>query len=113
MQLYIPTLGDQLQLTENWTFEIWDEYRNKQFLSKYGELGPIKDLATNRWGYVYKGYTISLPKDTVLKVDRIYIRRTCKNFDSITFVVFGPKKLGRFWVKLSEANNIVFERVNA
>jgi len=63
---------------------------------------------------------ITLPKDTTLVVDRIYIRRGGEAFDSVTFRIPKNKKLPpelarfggtRFWVKLNEANNIVCDIV--
>lgn len=63
---------------------------------------------------------VTLPKDTVLKVDRIYIRKGISEYSSITFYVWskpGPvaanasKKKSRFWAKLADCNNIHFEKV--
>jgi len=60
-----------------------------------------------------------------LAVDRIYIRRGKSEFDSVTFVVKSwpavvvkrgvevvvQKKVGkRFWAKLRDVNEVVFER---
>lgn len=63
---------------------------------------------------------VTLLKDTVLKVDRIYIRKGISEYSSITFYVWskpGPvaanasKKKSRFWAKLVDCNNIQFEKV--
>lgn len=62
---------------------------------------------------------VTLPKDTVLKVDRIYIRKGVSEYSSITFYVWDepgpvpakPKKKARFWAKLYDCNNINFEKV--
>lgn len=63
---------------------------------------------------------VTLLKDTVLKVDRIYIRKGISEYSSITFYVWnkaGPvaanasKKKPRFWAKLADCNNINFEKV--
>ena len=63
---------------------------------------------------------VTLLKDTVLKVDRIYIRKGISEYSSITFYVWskaGPvaanasKKKSRFWAKLADCNNIQFEKV--
>jgi hypothetical protein len=63
----------------------------------------------------YQTHPITLPKGTVLEVDRVYIRNFNRaaleeqdNFDSITFKVVGAKKQ-RFWVKLKDANHIQFK----
>lgn len=63
--------------------------------------------------------SVTLLKDTVLKVDRIYIRRGISEYSSITFYVWEepgpvpvkPKKKARFWAKLHDCNNINFEKV--
>lgn len=34
MKLYIPELGDKLMLTQDWTFNLYPEYRNKVFGEK-------------------------------------------------------------------------------
>lgn len=57
---------------------------------------------------------VEFPIDTILKVDRIYIRKgkDMKNFSSLTFYVkSGPSKGARFWVKLNEVNQIVFSLI--
>lgn len=57
-------------------------------------------------------FQVTLPRGTELKVSRIYIRSTYREFDSITWVINNcplDKKLNkaRFWVKLKDANRIV------
>lgn len=63
---------------------------------------------------------VTLLKGTVLKIDRIYIRKGAEEYSSITFYVWskpGPvaanasKKKSRFWAKLADCNNINFEKV--
>lgn len=63
---------------------------------------------------------VTLPKDTTLTVDRIYIRRGGEAFDSVSFRIPKNKKLPpelakfggvRFWVKLNDANEIVCDAV--
>lgn len=68
---------------------------------------------------------IIFPTGTILKVDRVYIRKGAKDFSSITFhaknleIVNGeftisnkkkPKSF-RFWAKLSDCNTINFELI--
>jgi hypothetical protein len=68
--------------------------------------------------------TITLPKGTVLAVDRIYIRKGASDFSSITFFAKGlgetevknrwsgrttKWKAQRFWAKLSDCNQIDFD----
>jgi hypothetical protein len=48
-----------------------------------------------------------LPIDTVLRIDRIYIRNGASDFDSISFYAEIPKikSKPRFWAKLVDINN--------
>jgi len=67
---------------------------------------------------------VTLPKDTVLAIDRIYIRKGASDFSSITFYAKGMGetevknrwsgkitkwKAQRFWAKLQDCNQIEFE----
>lgn len=128
MKLYIPHLGDQLRLTSDWAFALHREWRNETMFSHLG----LK--------YDGEGFVLArLPKDTILKVDRIYIRKGASDFDSVTFMIPGQKIKGetttgtykvvgdptvytyerktptkpvRFWVKLDHANEIEFESLH-
>jgi len=108
MKLYIPKLGDELKLTSDWTFKLESEYRNSGL---YDELYGERNRQRGYRDHETKDTT--LPKDTVLKVDRIYIRQGSEDYDSVTFrISYCPNtKLNkkRFWVKLNDANNIEFE----
>jgi len=71
--------------------------------------------------------TVTIPAGTVLKIDRIYIRRGLSEYSSLTFSTHdlgntelinpyrakSKKKLSsiRFWAKLADCNNINCERV--
>lgn len=73
------------------------------------------------------GYPITLLKDTVLRVDRIYIRKGASDYSSVTFnVMQSPEKFltlakdggtfpkgtrRRFWAKLQDVNAIEFDRI--
>ncbi len=111
MKMYIPSVGEFFRLTEDWTFPCF-VHLNQAFIeaqrpgtNPYKQHDPDSSLA------------ITLPADTVLRVDRIYIRKGKKDYDSITFVVSDHPKLGnkgsigtkRFWAKLVDVNEIVFE----
>jgi len=63
-------------------------------------------------------HEVSLPEGTVLKVDRIYIRKGNQEFSSMSFYslgigkgsgAFGRPKSARFWAKLSDCNGIECE----
>lgn len=64
------------------------------------------------YGHVHT--PITLPKGSVLIVDRIYIRNGGSEYDSITFRLAetptekpkGKKSLCRFWAKLRDVNQI-------
>ena len=84
----------------------------------------------NRYPRDVAAAEITFPKGTDLKVDRIYIRRGCAGFDSVTFwadvphgalvkvvptvkpetsftITLDSRKKTRFWAKLAEVNHIV------
>jgi hypothetical protein len=152
-QLYIPEISDQMTLAEDWTFALHPEYRNKDLGSFFGydisrgwpatwipkvietPIVPPTDLD----GYISKAradkmnnLTVTIPKGTILQVDRIYIRKGSSDYSSITFYAKNlgevettrhtysgigilpakkkvKKKALRFWAKLSDCNTIVFE----
>ena len=67
--------------------------------------------------------SVTIPAGSILKVDRIYIRKGAKDFSSITFYVRGlgeitrtenwtnrktTRKSLRFWAKLADCNTIEF-----
>ena len=183
MILYIPEIGDEIILENDWTFQLYAEYRNVQLAEyfnhyynygvfidssllppmrkpdydiKYptdeeiknsvGKFGRVtyeikqkayNDAAKNCTEYMqYKkdsenhyqlssrfkkdSITVTLPKGTILKVDRIYIRKGKSDYSSITFYCKNlpnttskkKSKSFRFWAKLEDVNNnIVFEKV--
>jgi hypothetical protein len=124
MKLYIPALGDVLTLAEDWEFTLMNEYRNTSLI----ELMDVKEFNG-------EGELVKLPKGSQLKVDRFYIRKGQGSYDSVTFFLVGEKTKGktierpwrngngdkgvyvqkipargvRFWVKLADANKIIFE----
>jgi hypothetical protein len=112
MRLYIPALGDAMILAKDWTFQLFPEGRNESLYLYLGIAFPIRV-----WGQTAEPVTVTLPIGTTLSVDRIYIRRGAKDFDSVTFNLIGAKtqqlRYGskvrvRFWAKLPDANNIEF-----
>lgn len=69
---------------------------------------------------------VTIPANTILSIDRIYIRKGAKDYSSITFYAknlgkietmsrWTGKKLNkkalRFWAKLSDCNNIEFQKI--
>jgi len=142
-RFFIPTIGTTIKIIKDTPVTIWVEHRNSKLLEKIipgytgrlcwhnhhpGEVPPeIKWTSrttecadyTGRkshieWRNYYTEWTI--PKDTRLVVDRVYIRKgkDMKDFDSITFRIEkqkGSKLTGRFWLKRSDVNNLVVEVV--
>ena len=120
MKMFIPHPGQMIRLTEDWKFTLYGEHRNTDLrealeveYSKYVRGGPPQQAE------------VVLPKGTVLKISRLYIRGNMREYDSVTFwTVASPdgrlatKKNGgtgkgrRFWAKLTDVNNIEFEHVD-
>lgn len=140
MKLYIPSLGDEIKLTKDWTFDLWNESRNSTLKEFVGDTRP-----ECRYAHLMiheDAIKAIIPAGEILKIDRIYIRQGSEEFDSITFLWKGkktgskietriarrlapnlneeipyekkvPGRAVRFWVKLADANNIEFEQVLA
>jgi hypothetical protein len=113
MRLFIPTIGTKITLFEPWDFRLFLEYRNKK----------VWEIVTNTNLRPYEEYAsmsgrnrkiqVHLPKDTVLVVDRIYIRQKASDYDSVSFRISSCpiKKLEkkRFWAKLDDVNQMEIE----
>jgi hypothetical protein len=117
MKMYVPSIGDYVKLTKDWEFPCFAEHRNVEFIRT---ARPDTELKDNRWGFyddTNQSFAITLPVGTILRVDRIYIRKGKGEWDSITFVVAkhptlpstGFSGAGRFWAKLIDVNEIEFE----
>jgi hypothetical protein len=134
MNFYVPEIGDQIKLTVDWAFDLYDEHRNFSMM-KY--LGDTRDEHRTDWDYwrQHGHYAIRpcvIPAGSILKIDRIYIRKGLSEFSSITFIWKNQraeisqlqyeyydepakkyKKINReirFWAKLEDVNKIEFER---
>lgn len=72
-----------------------------------------------------EAFKIPLMKGDILQIDRIYVRKGKEDFSSITFKLIDTsnplilsqkrksrKTLGRFWAKLSDVNEIKFEKID-
>ena len=127
MRLLIPTLGTEMTLDEDWTFGLHRESRNSKFGNQPGlAIGWPSWCVPHDWVKLPDGTNecvntpptpVTLPKGTVLKVDRIYIRSKSgdfRNFDSVTFYCNSALKgkaakgklKGRFWAKLEDVNRM-------
>jgi hypothetical protein len=119
MQLFIPPLSTKLKLSQDWTFKAYLETRNIYFFSEYFNKTVYDLTQQNQNMYSREASYLgdaTLMKDTVLIVDRIYIRKGVDGFDSVTFRLHElsshqqptlKNKKGRFWVKLEDANKIL------
>lgn len=136
MKLWIPEVGDQFRLTEDWEFPLFRERRNDTMMAR---VSPMTRPAG--YGNCAESVGCYLPAGTVLKVDRVYIRAGAqKAWSSLTFYVKfhpgdedrpkykkqyrysidepshvdpTPQKLkgARFWAKLANVNEIVCEPI--
>jgi hypothetical protein len=97
-RIWIPSLGDKLILKSDWTFALHCEQRNKS-LMKYFEM-PVTGFSC----MVGEPKIVTLPKGTILKVDRIFIRQGAEGYNSVTFRWSASKC--RFWVKLYDVNKM-------
>lgn len=133
MKLYVPEIGDELTLTADWTFALYNEYRNETLME------VINDPRQTTYGQS-DSIPCTIPAGSVLKVDRIYIRKGISEFSSLTFLWKGmrtnpkdierdmvsigygtsqkstytvkkPARPVRFWAKLDDVNKIEFEKV--
>lgn len=100
--LFIPPLGTEIVLAEPWTFDLFRE----NF-----DLFEALDIEVLAYGCI--SAPVTLPAGTALKLDRIYIRKGKKDFDSVTFIATLPGyvrgKRPRFWAKLCDVNRIMCE----
>lgn len=97
----IPSVGDVIVLRKPWTAHIADESRNRKYLINLG----VIELFDRKYGFS----PVAFPVDTKFKIERIYIRQNAPSYDSVTVRVVGVKN-SRFWVKLANFNEIIFEK---
>lgn len=121
MRLFIPTIGTFMILAESWEFVLYEEHRNDKFANQKGlELG-FDSWKALRWTTLPDGSRgrlpirtekVTLPKGTLLKIDRIYIRGKtdeAREFDSVSFFCNPSARSGlrgRFWAKLADVNRM-------
>lgn len=121
MRLYIPKPGDIIELTKDWTFDLYNEHRNAGLIKFLGVKYPPKPLRY----YEYQAEKVTLKTGYRLKIDRIYIKKPLPEFNSVTFWLSGEKvplkdwegrvrkRMPRFWAKLRDVNQIEFDPVEA
>lgn len=116
MKLFIPTVGSKFKLTKDWSFSVYSDYRNKS-LAKFKN-SPYE---FNDYYSATKVGFLTIPADSVIKIERIYIRKGKEDYDSLTFSIKSTsleldpdkkklhKTVARFWSKLEDCNQIEFE----
>lgn len=108
MKFFIPTIGTAVKLIQPWNFKLIYEYRNQH-------LWNILKLREPEYKGLFSGpkeevsHIVTLPIDTILIVDRIYIRQNASDFDSISFKAKNELGKFRFWAKLDDVNKIEFK----
>lgn len=112
MKLWIPKVSDRLRLTEEWEFPLFVEYRNRELAIKIDKTLSQYDRYVNG----NESIGCCLPIGTVLRVDRVYIRSgSSSEYNSLTFRIEEcpnkEYKAKRFWAKLTDVNNIIYEVV--
>ena len=138
MRLFVPEIGTQFVLTERWNFQLYNEDRNRSLVEAWDlftDPGYInareayRNNPRNRWSARYTdgmlmhmidySWPVSLDVGTILKVDRIFIRKGMNDYSSLTFYVshttdpaLSKVKKRRFWAKLSDCNQIECEVEN-
>ncbi len=117
MNFFVPDIGSLLILNQEWTFTLFNEYRNSTMFNLMIKRGEILNSNSK------SNQVVTIPKKLVIKVDRIYIKKGLSQYSSITFSIPKPKnkseKLAmplnmdyygvKFWVKLHECNGIDVE----
>lgn len=104
----IPSLGTEIILAEPWTFDLYDENRNRTLIKS---LDLDKELKCDWYSDSRKKKSVTIPRGSKLSISRIYIRNGQKDYDSVTFYLKkyrGNSKIkGRFWAKLHDVNKMV------
>lgn len=105
MKIFIPTIGDRIELLEDWTFALRKDSRNWDLVGSH-----------QMWK-LPEGMPITVPAGTILKIHRIYIRGNAREFDSVTFHAAvrqpwtGGERGKRFFAGLDDVNKIECRRV--
>lgn len=138
MKLFIPEIGTDIVLSEDWTFNLYNERRNaitcvmsgfKENAKEFDRINREKrengEISWEDFWSLEYSEPLTLPRGTRLRVDRVYIRKGASDFSSVTFRIMScPLKFltlekdggtfpkyqhRRFWAKLDDVNKIEFE----
>lgn len=127
MKMYIPHLRDRVVLTADWTFKLYDEGRNYSLIDDQWRERARK-FGTEQYDAMYERYSAgeitwyqfthrgkyselhTWPIGTILSIDRIFIKNAMSEYDSVTFRLVDKKRKGiRFWAKLDDVNEMLFD----
>lgn len=136
----IPEIGTRFALANDWSFNLFNESRNESLVKIFSfpiclpwhasvdhaaaaEAGWLISDEENKYDRLFYKKII-LPASTVLKIDRIYIRKGLSGFSSISFFIerksvypdfsedcmriHTGKGKCRFWAKLNDVNTITY-----
>lgn len=114
---YWPSLFDESQQRLHYvSLYTHDTPGLEEKMNEFNRLSDKHYRLTSNVGM--KQISATLPAETVLKVDRIFIRKGMEDWSSLTFFMvsspdprFASKKKTRFWAKLSDCNQIEFDPV--
>lgn len=81
MKLYIPEISNEIRLTKDWTFDLYNEDRNQSLMEFVGDTRQVEWYAPSQ-----TSIPCTIPAGEILKVDRIYVRKGKSDFSSITFL---------------------------
>jgi hypothetical protein len=109
MKLYIPEIGDVIKLRKDWEFTLYNESRNVRLFEAFNIEYVNRYYAMDN----IPAHNVKLPKNTELKIDRVYIRKGAADYSSLSFFIQSHPsddnfKGARFWAKLSDVNEIEF-----
>jgi hypothetical protein len=115
-QFLIPDIGTVVKLTEDWTFDLYEESRNEAFLKRMGINNVDVWRHYQGQGRKMRRFAVTIGAGAELAVDRVYIRKGADEYSSITFNLHKGSTVnllgktlngfGRFWAKLSAVNQM-------
>lgn len=106
MKIFIPVVGTRLKLKKSIKVKIKKASQNNKFAEALENMKGVLIIPG-------KDTVLTLPKDLVLEVDRVYVRQgSSADFNSVTFKTEGFKDIvpkGRFFVSIDDVNNMDVE----
>jgi len=109
MKLFVPVVGSELKLLNETTVALKNAKQNSRFIDKItGVAAPLPG----------KNVNLTLPKGTLLTVDRVYVRQGAgADFNSLTFKINANSEAGipkgRFFLSVDVVNTLDVEVVTA